>query len=354
MNIKHPFSVLTTPVPEFPTATVIEAVSEHYGRRGTLRPLASERDQNFHLITDDGPQFVLKISNSAEHPGVTDFQNKALLHIEQSDPGFPVPRVTRTVRGELAQRLTAADGRIHTFRLLTWLEGTPLQYLDRADSVPWTLGICLSRLDKALQGFSHQSSDYRLLWDVKQASHLRELLQHIEDVPLRHTCHSLLDHFETALQPELKNLRWQVIYNDLNPSNVLVDSKSPETVAGVIDFGDLVRSPLIQDVAVAAAYLCIDGEDPLADVKTFVAAYTSQHELRSLEFELLYDLILMRKVLTILITNWRVARYPENRDYIMRNQTHARQTLERLMQQDAHKMTETLRQACDSQHGSQP
>ncbi len=41
--------------------------------------------------------------------------------------------------------------------------------------------------------------------------------------------------------PQLAGLRHQVIHNDLNLHNVLVDPKDGARVAGVIDFGDMVR-----------------------------------------------------------------------------------------------------------------
>jgi Ser/Thr protein kinase RdoA (MazF antagonist) len=51
-----------------PTFTAAEAghIAGLYGVSGTTQPLAGEHDQNFLLTTDDGEQYVLKLSHAAE------------------------------------------------------------------------------------------------------------------------------------------------------------------------------------------------------------------------------------------------------------------------------------------------
>jgi Ser/Thr protein kinase RdoA (MazF antagonist) len=123
-------------------------------------------------------------------------------------------------------------------------------------------------------------------------------------------------------------LRSQVIHDDLHSGNVLVDSDSHTTITGVIDFGDIVRSPLIVDVAVAAAYLIADGQDPLVDIVGFLSAYNRLRPLQKEEVALLYDLILTRNVMTLVIGGWRATLYPANNEYLLESETQARKTIE--------------------------
>lgn len=315
---------------------------EHFGITGTLTLLASERDTNFHVAADDC-EYVFKIANSAEDAVVTDFQNQALLHLADADRDLPVPRVVRARTGDESVSVGAVDGRSHTARVLSWLQGTPLQHAINSAGAARSIGQTLARLDKALRGFEHNSSHYNLLWDLKRATHLRELVDNIEDAATRDICRSALDAFSNDIEPILPDLRWQVIHNDMNPSNVLVDAGSPATVSGVIDFGDMVRSPLIVDVAVACAYLVRDG---FGDVEEFLAAYTSEWPLRDEEIAVLFGLIKLRKVMTVLIANWRATRYPENREYILRNERRARDTLGSMHALSPTAVTDRLRQAC--------
>ena len=71
----------------------------------------------------------------------------------------------------------------------------------------------------------------------------------------------MLDRFD-SIAPQFPDWRWQVVHNDLNPHNVLCAPDAPDRIAGVLDFGDMVRTPLVCDLAVAAAYR-IDRDDPI-------------------------------------------------------------------------------------------
>lgn len=328
--MRDPFSVLTTPVPAIDEKAAARILFEHFGLSGQLEPLASERDRNYLVTNAGGEKAVLKLANSAEAANVTALQTEALLHLETADPELAVPRVRRALDGAPSIEVAAADGRRHLARVVSWLDGTPLQYVERKPGYADSLGRLSARVGQALSGFSHEASDYALLWDLKRAGHLRELLDCVSDRQLRSVCAARLDRFDTAVAPRFGDLRWQVIHNDLNPSNVLVDEQDSSKMLGIIDFGDIARSPLIVDVAVAAAYLLKDGPDALTDVLDFAAAYSQVVPLNEFELGVLFDLTLTRSTMTVLITHWRAARYPENRDYILRNELRARTLLQQL------------------------
>jgi len=101
-------------------------------------------------------------------------------------------------------------------------------------------------------------------------------------------------------------------------------------VTGIIDFGDLVYSALVNDVAVACSYLIRDSDDPLGPISDFLAAYCRILPLEERELELLPDLLATRLALTVVITNWRASLHPGNAGYILRNQKGAIQGLRQL------------------------
>ncbi|MBQ0818729.1 phosphotransferase, partial [Microvirga sp. HBU67558] len=82
---------------------------------------------------------------------------------------------------------------------------------------------------------------------MKHAHRLRPLLVHVEDLRRRALVERFLDRFEQFVLPAMPNLRTQVIHNDLNPHNVLVAERDHDHVTGVIDFGDAVLAPLVND-----------------------------------------------------------------------------------------------------------
>lgn len=339
-------SVLATAVPAIRPAEAEELARDLYGISATAGELTGERDRNFHLKAADGAHYVLKISNAAEDRLVTNFQTQALLHVEAVDPGLPVPRVLRTLDGEVEHLVERPGAEPRLVRVLTYLHGQPLHAVPRTPAQRRNLGDCLARLDLALRGFFHPAAGHELMWDIKHASQVRPLLVHIPEDDRRALAERTLDAFEQNALPVLPRLRAQVIHNDLNPHNVLVRPDAPDEVAGIIDFGDMVHAPLINDLAVAAAYQTAEGDHPLASIAEFVAAYHARLPLEPAEIDVLFDLIATRMLLTVAITGWRAARYPENRTYILRNNPQAWAGLARLTELSRPEAQAYLRRAC--------
>lgn len=346
MSFNDAFTVLTTPPPSLSEESAAYILRDHYGIEGMLKSLAGERDRNFVVRQASGEDHLLKIANSAEAPEITDFQTAALLHVEKIDTDLPVPRVIPTIEGDSHVGVFGDDGRAHTARLLTWLDGMPISFLETRLDKAEQLGALLARLGIALKNFEHPAADYSLLWDLKQAGNLIELLDNVRNDSLRALCWQRLQRFTESTRPVLLKLRTQVIYNDLNPSNVLVDPNNPDKITGIIDFGDMVKSPLVADIAVGAAYLCAEGEEPLSAVARFLIGYNRARRLDIEEFELLHDLILTRNVMSIIISNWRATQYPENRDYILRSEPRAKKTIEKLANIRQSEVTDMFLEAC--------
>jgi Ser/Thr protein kinase RdoA (MazF antagonist) len=325
--VNDPFTALQTPAPDFSARHAAALLRGHYGIDASLEVLDSERDQNFLATAAEGDKHVLKFSNASEPAAVTDFQNQALLHIECVAPEIRVPRVIPANNGKLMFEVESMAGDVHRVRLLSWLEGTPLQHARGARAVSRQMGDCLAQISLALRDFEHPAGDYALLWDIRNAPSLERLLPHVDDRDLRKLCEQRLNRFRDVIAPRLETLRSQVIHNDMNPSNVLVDDADVNRVTGVIDFGDMVFSRLVNDVAVAAAYFCKIEDDPFAEVLEFLDAFTEVLPLMEDEIALLPDLILTRHLTTVMITHWRASLYPENADYILRSEPRARQML---------------------------
>src|SRR3954453_12566852 len=114
---------LAEDAPDVSIADALAILRRHYGLIGSARPLPGERDHNFHIQTDGGGEFVLKISHPAEEAGFTDFQNKALDHIFAVDPTLPVPSVRRSLEGEAQFTISIAGSPPRIVRLVTYLPG---------------------------------------------------------------------------------------------------------------------------------------------------------------------------------------------------------------------------------------
>ena len=320
--LHDPLMLAAPPVIE--VAPLADVLARDWGLGGVLHPLGGERDRNFRLERESAPPLLVKLGHPDEDPAITDFQTRALLHLEAVAPDLPLPRMIRARDGATARAHPAGDGRACLLRVLTYLPGQPI-----AQPVPAeALGELTARLDAALAGFTHPAEARRLLWDIREAPSLREFLPDVADAGLRRLAEAALDRFESDPSAALAALPMQVIHNDLNPHNVLADRDGK--LAGIIDFGDMVRASLLQEVATACAYLVQPGGRPLAGPAAFVTGYRRVLPLPEEQAALLPALIATRMAMTVLITHWRARRQPENAAYILRNMPGARAGLEAL------------------------
>lgn len=332
--------LLDTPPPAMGSDRVAALLAEHWGLTGQLSPLTSERDLNHRLTAPQG-RFVVKVANAAEPRALTRFQNRALRHAAAADPALPIPRVIATRDG--ADDVVLPEGNL--MRVLTWVEGAPLATLPQSAAQGRAVATLGARLARALRGLDDPAADHVLQWDIRHAAALRPLLPDIADPALRALCTDVLDRFDADIAPALPGLRWQVVHGDLNPHNILADPAGPDRVTGILDFGDMVRTPLVCDLAIAASYR-IDPAHPLGSLSDFAAAWHATDPLTGAERALLPDLVAARMVTTVAITARRAARYPANADYILRNVPSARAGLAALATLDRATVATTLAAAC--------
>ncbi len=343
----EPGDVLASPAPPITQPEAERIAVEFFGVHGSAQNLASERDTNYHVRTADGRGYALKFANPAEPPENTNFQTEALLHLERTDPGLPVPTLVVALDGTHEQVLPLPDGRTSVVRLLTWVEGEQVAKVGVTQMLRRDIGATLARLGAGLAGFDHHGAAHDILWDIKNAARLRDKSAAIAEPDMRAHVEAELDNFDTSVAPRLPGLRQQVIHNDLNHYNVVVRSDAPQKVAGILDFGDMVKTALAIDLAVAASYVTSVEDDALTCVVDMVAAYHAVTPLHRAEVELMRDLIVARLVTSICITNWRAARYTENASYILRNNGPARQGMIRFATLPPAVVTDHLLGACN-------
>ena len=320
-NIITSFPVLEHPAPSFTTSEASEFATLWLKEILDISPLVSERDQNFLLTNNKEEKFVLKIANAAESVEVLDFQNQAMNHMAKQDPSLPLPRACPSLDKKQIHRLEL-NGNKHFVRVVTYLRGKLLDDLPknkRNQNLMVSMGQFLGRLDRGLFGFSHPASGYALLWDLQQTLSLYQHLSHIKDKNNLLAAQKTLDHFQEHIAPKFSLLRTQVIHNDMNPDNVLVKHSDSSQVAGMIDFGDMVYAPLINELAVAAAYQTVNCADLFLGTTDILTGYHSINPLQEQELDLLPSLVVNRIAMTAIISEWRAKEHPENQDYILGN-----------------------------------
>ncbi|QGZ64561.1 phosphotransferase [Paraburkholderia acidisoli] len=321
--------VLSTHPPALSADEAQRFAWEWYGLRVRVSALNGERDLNFLAVGEDGRKYVLKFVNAAEPRDVTNFQTEVLLHLGRRDPSLPVPRVVAARDGRCEPELECGGQRI-VMRLVSYLEGVPLHNVTPGIALMSDMGTVLARLDRALADFSHPAAARDLLWNISHVPRLASRLDYVVDPRRRASVQRFFDHFGARVAPRLTALRHQVIHNDMNPQNVMVDARRHDRLGGIIDFGDALVAPMINDLATALAYHVSVGQPPFEGMQACALAYHRVVPLEAAEIELLPELVRARLALIIAISHWRAASYPGNAAYILRNNARAWEGFERM------------------------
>jgi Ser/Thr protein kinase RdoA (MazF antagonist) len=327
-------------IPRFTAAEALAVAVKDYGIDGRVSPLPSERDQNF-LITDSlGQKFVLKIANRNDAPDLLDFQHQAMRRVAASPGDCRVQSVVRTRAGaDLASIEGAAEGVRHCVRVLTWIEGEVLAACTPRSAVLLeSIGAGMAGIGAALNGFTHPSMHRVLQWDLRHAGLAREHA-HLLPPARRTRVEQVFAGWENI---DWTLLRHGVIHGDANDYNVLIEQ---DRMTGLLDFGDMVYSAIVCDLAIALAYTMLHETEPLRAAALVIRAYHRHHALTEPEQRVLYPLILARLTASVCISAHNRIRNPGDA-YQVVTETAAWELLDLLEPYSADRALEVVREAC--------
>ena len=81
--------------PKLPEQDAVRLAREVYGLTATASALPGEYDDNFHLVTQKGEQFTLKVMRPKCPSDLVNLQCRALAHVAERAPWLTLPRVDR-------------------------------------------------------------------------------------------------------------------------------------------------------------------------------------------------------------------------------------------------------------------
>ena len=307
--------------PAFDVESAAAVADRYFGIQASATPLPSERDQNFLLTNEAGEKFVLKIANALEAPAFLDAQNAVLTHLAKR-VSF-CQRLVPATSGEEIVEVTSSNGTTHFARLVHYLIGVPLgEVKPQSNELLRDLGRKLGALDRALVDFDHPAVHRDFHWDLANGNRIvREYGGLIRDPALR----ELVGKYHIDCD---STLRRSVIHGDANDYNVLVDPERMQVV-GLLDFGDMVYSYTVGNLAIAIAYVVLDKADPRAVANEVIEGYRKEFSLLDNELEALWSLVLMRLCMSVCLAAYQRQLSPEN-EYLQISQRAIEENLPRI------------------------
>jgi len=305
-----------------PDLRVVEnLLSKYYDLQARAYPLPSYDDLNFKVETNTA-KYVLKLSQASLAD--LEFENALMIYLQQ-DFADIIPQIIAAKDNSLINSVTI-KGQDYSMRMISFCTGSSLANIKNPSlELINSLASYLAKIDQKLSSFSHPNQNRILAWDAKYSlENIRlnkKYLNNAEQDLIEH----YLKNFLNGLEEVFPKLRQSIIHNDANDYNILVNSKATKITA-IIDFGDSVKTYLVNELAIACAYLMISNAQPFELAAKLVASYNQTLALRKIEIDNLYRFIILRLCLSVTMAAKTMQGNQDN-DYVSISQKPAWQFL---------------------------
>ena len=292
-----------SPIPEASAATFL---SEHFGVTGTLERLGSNHDCNFRVRSDpaqDGRRdYVLKFFNPVTDSSALMAHCEAIERLALAMPDVRLPRGRSGLDGQFLQTFRHDDANLDSL-LLDFVPGEPImdsRYL--APRVVARLGELAGRVTSALEGFEKPPAARSSMWDLRHAYDVVESLA--PQMPDPAAGRQVLQAARLAtnlVEPHHGLLPQQVIHGDLTDNNLVceVDGDGRPLPVGIIDFGDLMESWTVSELAVACTSVLHHHGATASSILPAVKAFNDVRQLTDGEIDVLWPLVVLRAAVLV-------------------------------------------------------
>jgi 4-aminobutyrate aminotransferase-like enzyme/Ser/Thr protein kinase RdoA (MazF antagonist) len=317
-----------------------DLVQKHFGLKPTtVQLLEGYQDRTFRLkckTTD----YILKVYTLK--PLLASWlkdENRFLKHLEDAvNSDFPKP--VATLQGDVMIQYEN-----YLIRVLSFVPGTFLGETQQTKTLVESFGRFLGELTKwssrlEPSGISSRESQ----WDLQHLLKNIPLLEDVSNARDRAVIGHFIHQFRLKVLPRRYSLRKAMIHNDTNDWNVLCKDGQ---VTGLIDFGDMCYSWLINELAVGLTYICMEKEDPLLAASQAITAYHNVFPILEEEADLLYNLIAGRLCIS-LCNSAHTSKAEPDKDYITISEAPARKLLHKWLSIHPLKARAAFRKAIDA------
>ena len=247
-------------VSKFSVEQIHDLLTTHYQLKGQLTELPGYCDQNFQFTADNGDKFIVKIAGNGESKTELEMQNAAMAHL--TDYGCSVPNVLKNTN-QTGITDVEHHGVTYFLRVLSYLPGIFLadaNHNETPDKLWHSIGAFMGSIQQRLSNFEHVGAFRYLEWDLANGLRICQAKKHLLEGKELALVDHFLTHYQTHTLPTLHQLPIGVIHNDANDYNLLVNTTiAADRMTGLIDFGDMVHSQLINELAITAAYALMHG-----------------------------------------------------------------------------------------------
>ena len=274
-----------------------ELIENEFGIKvSKIKRLDGYDNTNYQIVTSEEQEYIYKTYRySTTIRDLVLAETEVLLFLQDEFKS----QIPNPIPSEDDQYINTVnnDKEMVVSRMLSFLRG---QFLGDAEHTPallTSLGTFLGKLDLKLRDLTNYTIQARQWeWDIQYLDLNKKYIDDIPNPTDRNIVRYFFTQFEENVRPLTPYLRKQIIHNDPNEWNILVQDGE---ISGIIDFGDLAHTFLINELAIAITYSCYDKEDPLQWAAILVKAYHNVFPLEEKEIKVLYYLIASRLCISV-------------------------------------------------------
>ena len=261
-----------------------------YKKNISLKELKSERDKNFLLKLKNKPLYVIKISNPAESISLLKLQDFVLNSLikRNSVKNFIPKKIHSTIKVYHDQL-----NRDCYVRVLRFIEGKMYAVVNH----------------KELQNLNHPNAFRKFQWDPSNITWIKKEINFFKGNKKK-IINTNLEEYNYFIKKNLKNLRFSLTHGDLNNYNLVVKN---DLVSGLLDYGDMIYAPTINDLAISLAYALMKKEDLYSSLKNVVTSYHKVFQITYDEIFSLMSLVKARLTITVVMAEKQRKKFPNNK-----------------------------------------
>lgn len=264
-------------------------------------------------------KFVLKLYSDLTLKAILKAESEFLLFLQKQDNKDHYPKPILLKKGGYVKKVSH-KGKLILIRMLSYLEGDFIAECKINKNIISSLGSFLAKFNLLTRNWNNseiKSRDWE--WKIESVELIKNRANYISDPFRRNRVIYFIQQYKENIVPVYKDLRKSIIHNDANQWNVLVEK---DKTTGLIDFGDISYSNLVNEVGIAMTYIAYDKEDILYWSGILLESYNKVLPLKKKEVESLYYIIALRLCMSVSNSAYTKLNQPNN-NYISEGEENA-------------------------------
>tara|TARA_Y100001936_G_C16087113_1_gene682611 strand:- start:25 stop:2277 length:2253 start_codon:yes stop_codon:yes gene_type:complete len=287
-------------------------IKKEYGLDVILIDKFKGYENDNYFIKTDKDKFVLKLYSDLTLKLILKAENEFLLFLQKQDKKNYYPKPILFKKGGYVKQVSH-NGKPILIRMLSYLEGDFIAECKVNENIISSLGSFLAKFNLLTRNWKNSEIKARdWEWKIESVELIRNRANYISDPFRRNRVIYFIQQYRENILPVYNDLRKSIIHNDANQWNVLVEK---DKIAGLIDFGDISYSNLVNEVGIAMTYIAYDKEDVLYWSGILLESYNKILPLKKEEVESLYYIIALRLCMSVSNSAYTKLNQPNN-DYI--------------------------------------